>query len=132
MKKLESLKTDLLLSSLLFDQSKRKGNTLCSFLTASFAFCHGLVKTPESGDFRVQEDFGGKNAVIVPGSELIGFARSVVESVSPTPLYSRTDMVRGNDGNLLLMELELIEPALYFRYGEHAPVRFAEALIRRL
>ena len=43
-------------------------------------------------------------------------------------LYSRVDVVRGSD-NYLLMEVELIEPSLYFNMDSKSPQMFAEVLI---
>ena len=45
-------------------------------------------------------------------------------------LYARVDLVRLPDGTPAIMELELIEPSLYFAYNERSPQRFAEALDR--
>jgi hypothetical protein len=53
--------------------------------------------------------------------------RSAIE-VMPTLLYSRVDLVRDASGDLCLMELELIEPALYLRMDTLAPSRFAAAI----
>ena len=41
---------------------------------------------------------------------------------------SRLDFVRGPGGDMLLMELELIEPSLYLRMDAASPARFARAL----
>lgn len=44
-------------------------------------------------------------------------------------LYARVDLVAGNDGSPLLLELELAEPSLGFRQtGSGAPLRFASAV----
>jgi hypothetical protein len=51
------------------------------------------------------------------------FARTVLDSVPGGPdrlLYARVDMARGEEGELLLIELECIEPRLFL---EHAPAR---------
>jgi len=51
------------------------------------------------------------------------FAQTVLDSVPGGPdrlLYARVDMARGEDGELLLIELECIEPRLFL---EHAPDR---------
>jgi glutathione synthase/RimK-type ligase-like ATP-grasp enzyme len=45
--------------------------------------------------------------------------------------YARVDVVRGEDGPLLL-ELELTEPSLFFEHGPGAAERFAAAIRRRL
>jgi hypothetical protein len=48
------------------------------------------------------------------------------------PLYGRVDMLRGPDGRLLLMELELIEPYLYPLEGPELGTMMACAVARRL
>jgi hypothetical protein len=46
---------------------------------------------------------------------MIDVASRVVARIDPQSVYVRADLVRGNDDRFLLMELELIEPSLYFR-----------------
>ena len=47
--------------------------------------------------------------------------------VDPQPVYVLADFIRGNDGQFLLMELELIEPSLYLHTDDGAAERFAAA-----
>jgi hypothetical protein len=47
-------------------------------------------------------------------------------------LYARVDMVRDGEGVLRIMELELIEPSLFFRQSPPALARFVAAINRRL
>ena len=95
-------------------------------------FSHAIVKSPKTGDFRVQEEHGGLITAIVPDRALLAAGHNAVVHIRPTPLYARVDLVRGTNAELLLMELELIEPALYFRMDENAPARFARALNSRM
>jgi len=46
-------------------------------------------------------------------------------------LYARVDMVRDGEGTLRIMELELIEPSLFFQQSKPALERFVSALARR-
>jgi hypothetical protein len=55
----------------------------------------------------------------------------VLGSIAERPLYARIDLVEGVDGPLLI-ELELIEPALYLPLCSGAPARFAAAIAARL
>jgi len=43
--------------------------------------------------------------------------------------YARVDLVPGDDGQPLLLELELAEPSLFLGYDERAARRFADALV---
>lgn len=46
-------------------------------------------------------------------------------------LYARVDLIRGVDDSPLLLELELIEPSLFFAHGNSSARRFASAIARR-
>ncbi|MDH3492462.1 MAG: hypothetical protein OEM82_02845 [Acidobacteriota bacterium] len=67
----------------------------------------------------------------MPEKGLLEFGKAVMDSIGAIPLYARIDAVGKSDGNFALMELELIEPALYFRYDENAPRMFAACLDSR-
>ena len=68
----------------------------------------------------------GRHQQVVPSpllEEHVRFARAVLDGVPGGPdrlLYVRVDMARGEEGELLLLELECIEPCLFL---EHAPAR---------
>ena len=47
------------------------------------------------------------------------------------PLYARIDMIPGPDGEPRIMELELIEPSLFFDHSPESLDRFAGAIARR-
>ena len=94
---------------------------------------HAILKTPKTRDFRVQEEHGGMIRKVKPeaGLRLIGAA--VLDALASVPLYARVDLVRANGDSLFwLMELELIEPALYLRMDAEAPARFARAIDARM
>ena len=104
-----------------------------SFIFIDGVFSHALLKTASSGDYRIQSAYGGQEQAIDPDHEDLGAAQSILSLLpDPNPLYARIDMVRGQDGGLLLMEAELIEPYLYPLQGPEFGERMAEALINRL
>lgn len=88
-------------------------------------YSHAILKTPKPKDFRVQEEHGGIIQAVKASEKLLAAARKVLEFIKPLPLYARIDFVRDEADEFDLMELELIEPALYFRMDEDAPKRFA-------
>ena len=89
---------------------------------------HAIRKVPMSGDFRVQEEHGGSIADVPITDELRRAADHVIHTVRPVPFQARVDLVRMADGTLALMELEMIEPSLYFRTHAEAPANFARAI----
>ncbi len=46
-------------------------------------------------------------------------------------LYARVDLVQDDDGNRVLMELEMVEPSLFFGHAEGALDRFVDAVLER-
>jgi hypothetical protein len=84
-------------------------------------------KRPASGDFRVQENLGGRFAPVDPPPDGLELARSVLATLDEAPdgrqpLYGRVDMVRDLDGQLCVIELELIEPSLYLHKADAAVI----------
>lgn len=94
------------------------------------ALSHAIQKIPKQGDFRVQEEHGGKIVSANPGAQLKTAGEAVIRLVEPAPVYARADFVRAADSGILLMELELIEPSMYLRMDDRAAQRFAAALNR--
>ena len=90
-------------------------------------YSHSILKAPKSDDFRVQEEHGGIITATEPCAKMVLAAESILTKVREKLLYARVDLVRHND-NFALMELELIEPALYLRMDADAPSRFAVAI----
>lgn len=95
-------------------------------------FTHALRKVARAGDFRVQDDHGGTVHAYAPTPEEIAFAERAMAACDPAPLYGRVDMIRDNEGALAVMELELVEPELWFRLHPPAADALAEALGRHL
>ncbi len=93
-------------------------------------FSHAVLKTPKPGDFRVQSDFGGKSHAADPPAFVIESATRAVRAVEHT-LYARVDGVIDripNQAQFRIMELELIEPALFLTSHAEAAERFADAI----
>lgn len=103
-----------------------------SFLFVDGAFSHALRKRPAAGDYRVQSIYGGMEEALDPTDADLAAAQGVVDAINQSPLYARIDMVRGEDGGLLLMEAELIEPFLYPAQGPQLGAMLAAAIDRRL
>ena len=93
-------------------------------------YSHTILKTPKQGDFRVQEEHGGVLTTVEPETLLLERARKTMQEIRPQPLYARADYVRTDTNDFALMELELIEPSLYFNMDPDSPERFAKVFDR--
>jgi glutathione synthase/RimK-type ligase-like ATP-grasp enzyme len=103
-----------------------------SFLFVDGEFSHVLVKRPKSGDYRIQEAYGGTSVTVDPTPKDRAAAQAVLDVMDVAPLYARVDMVRGTDGGLMLMELEVLEPYLYPVQGPQIGAMLGKALARKL
>ncbi len=105
-----------------------------SFLYFGGHFSHALLKTAAKGDYRIQSAYGGKGVAYSPKSGEFETVQRILDSLGFEPLYARVDLLRGLDGELKLIELEMIEPYLYlpFADGEGAENQGALMLARAL
>jgi hypothetical protein len=103
-----------------------------SFIFIDGEFCHALIKRAQPGDYRIQSTYGGREEKITPSAEDLAAARAIIGTLDEAPLYGRVDMLRGDGGGLLLMELEVIEPYLYPVEGPELGERMAAGVARRL
>lgn len=81
-------------------------------------FSHAVVKRPKSGDFRVQPHLGGVTLPSRPPPGGIALAKQALAAAPAEAGYARVYIVPDDEGTLRIMELELIEPALFL---DHAP-----------
>jgi len=102
---------------------RTRGEWSLIFLGAEFS--HAVEKRPVEGEFRVQREYGGSAEAAPPPPEALLLAQQLVRKFAGEALYCRVDLVEAKRG-WLLMELELIEPDLFF--GLHGPSarRFAD------
>lgn len=98
---------------------------------AGGAFSHAVMKRAKDGDFRVQKDFGGAVEPLMPSAGLLEFGEAVMAQVPASCVYARVDLVDTARGPLL-MELELIEPELYFTIVPGSAERMARVIVDRL
>jgi glutathione synthase/RimK-type ligase-like ATP-grasp enzyme len=88
---------------------------------------HAVRKNPRFGN----EDEHVTGAVRIEADER-AFAEEVLAALPVPVVYARIDIARGLDDAPVLMEVELIEPSLYFADGPDALSRLTDAIERRL
>lgn len=103
-----------------------------SLVYAGNELTHAVRKNAKPGDFRVQDDHGGVVSLYVPDDDDKRFADQVLAACPEPPSYARVDFVTSPRRGRLLMELELIEPELFFRFHEPATDRLAAEVVEIL
>ena len=91
-------------------------------------YTHAVRKIAKKGDFRVQDDHGGKVLEHVATKQEIIFAKECIKKCPYNPIYARVDIVYDNKGEPALSELELIEPELWFRNNPEAAAILAKKI----
>ena len=103
-----------------------------SMLFFDGVFSHAVGKVAQGGDFRVQPQFGSKIGPRTPSDEAFEVAGAVFRALDQAPAYCRIDLIRHLDGSLRVMELEAIEPDLFFEHAPDAGAKFAAVVKRAL
>lgn len=102
-----------------------------SFVFIGGAFSYALLKTPSVGDYRAHWLYGGSVRLALPHPDDVRQVRAMVAKCPFDLLYARVDAVRLGH-RLVVMELELIEPGLYFDLAPQGPGALAAAARDRL
>jgi glutathione synthase/RimK-type ligase-like ATP-grasp enzyme len=97
-------------------------------------YSHAISKHPAAGDFRVQEQFGGVERPIDAPGDAKALAEAALTATDQLlgcgPLtYARIDMLRDEDRQFRLMELELIEPSLFLMHAQDGGAMFAASVL---
>jgi glutathione synthase/RimK-type ligase-like ATP-grasp enzyme len=94
---------------------------------------HAVRKRPRAGDFRTQSELGAVATAETPSAALVATARHALRVASRfgAPCLTRIDLVE-TSGSPILMEVELIEPMLFFGYAPGSAARAASALVARM
>jgi hypothetical protein len=67
-----------------------------------------------------------------PGADELAVAAAACAAIAGgPPLYARIDLIRDDGGRPVVLELELVEPSLFFAFGPGSARRFAEAIVAR-
>jgi glutathione synthase/RimK-type ligase-like ATP-grasp enzyme len=89
---------------------------------------HVILKLPREGEFRVQSQFGGSEQLVEATKAMHTFGQQVLDALPQPATYARIDFLADEQGQLQLMEVELIEPDLFLRYSPTSYQQLAELL----
>ena len=94
-------------------------------------FSHAIRKRPPQGEFRSNSRYGPTRTAETPPREVTEQGEACLRALPEMPLYARVDgVVRA--GVLIVIEVEMLEPALFMEFDPPSAERFAEAALRRL
>ena len=99
-----------------------------SLMVFDGVFSHAVSKVPKSGEFRVQPEYGGIIQRCDPPHGAEELAKAALAAAPAPSTYARVDIVTGGAGELMVIELELIEPALFLDHAPEAGAVFARAI----
>jgi glutathione synthase/RimK-type ligase-like ATP-grasp enzyme len=99
-----------------------------SLMLFGHEYSHCVVKRPASGDFRVQEHLGGTTVHCPPPPGGVQLARAALAAAPAKAAYARVDMIPDASGELMIMELELIEPSLWLEYAPDDGEAYARSI----
>lgn len=99
-------------------------------------FSHAIRKGPllKKNEGPTQELFARETITprVPDAAELRVGARAMQALPFETPLYARVDLIRDEKGEPVVLELEMIEPSLFFPFAGGSAERFAAAVMRRV
>jgi hypothetical protein len=90
-------------------------------------FTHAVQRKPA-----LNLDPSARCLLITPQDDELLLAQRILRFLPFRPLYARVDLIHDEVGTLRLMELELVEPALWFSLAPHAIQIFADAIARKI
>lgn len=102
-----------------------------SFIYIGGELSHVLLKKPAPGDYRAHGIYGGTIEFVEPLSEDVFQAKTILARLPFDLLYARLDLVRVG-GRLSVMELEFIEPILYFNIAPTGVRQLVDASLARI
>jgi len=130
----EMSREDTVLVQPFFPDVREVGESSLIFINGELT--HAVTKRPGGSDWRVQDHFGGTIEATAPPDSLREVAQEALAAARDLTgeelLYARADIIADTAGLPCLIELELIEPALFLGFGQGIAERLADAVASRL
>jgi len=99
-----------------------------SLMFAGDRLSHAVRKVPAPGDYRVQDHHGGTVEPHQATPDEIALAEAALAVAPSSTTYARVDLVSTGRGPVV-MELELVEPALFLDADPQAAENFVDAFL---
>ncbi|MFT5584283.1 MAG: glutathione synthase/RimK-type ligase-like ATP-grasp enzyme [Cognaticolwellia sp.] len=131
----DALRRDDMMLQPYLSQVETRGELSAIYIDGVFS--HAVRKVPVAGDYRVQDDHGASDYPHTLEAKQLEVCQAVMDAAARVLcleeplLYARVDLLHDDKDKLLLTELELVEPSLFFRHGSGAAEKLAMALVAR-
>ena len=99
-----------------------------SLMFAGGHLSHAVRKVPAPGEYRVQDHHGGTVQPHRATPDEIAIAEAALTVAPSLTSYARVDLV-STDRGPVVMELELVEPALFLDTDPHAAAKFVDTFL---
>jgi glutathione synthase/RimK-type ligase-like ATP-grasp enzyme len=93
---------------------------------------HAVLSPPGLRHNGIMKSDLPKKELIVPQEEELRLAYKIIDTLHSPVLYARIDLVHDVDGQLRVMEIELVEQGLSLDWAPEAVERFADAIEREV
>lgn len=103
-----------------------------SLMVFNGRYTHAILKKAKSGDFRVQDDFGGSVHPYKPSKQEIEFAEFANAQCPIMPIYGRVDIIWDDSGQCYLSEMEFLDPEIWLRNAPETARILAEGIAKRI
>ena len=101
-----------------------------SFMFFNKRYSHAVRKVAKTGEFRIQEEHGGRVEPYRASLQELEQVQMMLEKIEHEHFYARVDVVKDDKGQLILMEMELLEPQLFFTWGSNSASLFVDEFIK--
>jgi glutathione synthase/RimK-type ligase-like ATP-grasp enzyme len=93
---------------------------------------HAVHKRPAAGEFRINQDWGGTEEPTSASEDELAAGRAALTTLRAVPAYGRVDLIRDDEQRPRVIEMELVEPYLWFEVAPEAADRLASLLMARI
>jgi glutathione synthase/RimK-type ligase-like ATP-grasp enzyme len=90
---------------------------------------HAVRKVPAAGEFRIHDQWDGTVEMVEPDAAIVEVTQATLAALRRAPVYARVDLLFDGEGPRVV-ELELVEPYLYFEMAPEAAERLAGQVVR--
>jgi glutathione synthase/RimK-type ligase-like ATP-grasp enzyme len=101
-----------------------------SFMFFNRKYSHAVRKIAKTGEFRIQEEHGGRVEPYRSNVKELEQIENILNQIDHEFFYARVDVVKDDKGNFMLMEIELLEPQLFFTWGQSSASLFVDEFIK--